>query len=652
MKILQISTYDIRGGAARATYRLHRGLRNMGQSCHMLVKYKDTDDPSVSSVAEDRGADSDNTAFFMEIPIQEHYINARRTDLSNTMFSLPYPGYDVSMLERVQDADIINLHWISQFQSPITLHHLFGLNKPIVWTLHDQWAFTGGCHYSAGCTGYRSHCRECPQLSYDPFFLPEAVLRDKEDLLKNANLTIVTPSRWMGHCVEESQLFKSSTVRVIANSLETELYSPIPKSEAKKRWGIPDNAVTFLFGAIDGAEKRKGFTELVNAIKFCQQNDLFCELLRKNQVKLISFGNPNHKIESTGIPFLSLGRLKTDEDIRDAFSAADIFLFPSLEDNLPNTVLESMSCGTPVVAFNVGGVPEMVSDGVTGHLVEPFDIRQMGDKIVSLSLDPDKRRSMGNACRKRVISDYALDVQAKNYLALYEELLHESSRLAPQPPSNSRPANGVEHKALMAKKQVMAPLDTSMGSQFRGIYDSILFQALKSFSPHAHKLWRISESDRANRLSQVKNLTRLLESCETDREARLRQINELTTLLETCEADRSARLDEINRLAARKGAKIMDSMMGKDKQDMKSCQTELAHQFELQELESELQTKNSEIETLKQQLQRETRKAQKAESHWHALENTQVVRKARRLGLIRQKSIDLTIKDEKKINIE
>ena len=617
MKILQISTYDIRGGAARATYRLHRGLRGMDQDSCMLVRYKETDDDFVSAVAQEQ--ETDENAFFLEVPIQEQYINAHRTDISNTLFSLPYPGYDISGSPLVQNADIINLHWVSQFQSPVTLKHIFALGKPVVWTLHDQWAFTGGCHYSTGCGGYQSSCKECPQLANDPFSLPEAILHDKEDLFQNANLTIVTPSRWMGRCARESRLFKSLRVEVIANSLETDLYSPLPKDQAKKCLEIPDDAVTFLFGAIDGTEKRKGFVELVGAMKFCLENEFFKELLRKDQLRLLCFGSPNDQLESMGIPVVSLGRLGTDEEIRNAYSAAEIFLLPSLEDNLPNTILESMSCDTPVVAFDVGGVPDMVTDGVHGLLVKAFDIEQMGKAIVSLALDADKRLSMGKAGREKAISDYALDVQAGNYLKLYDDLLHQDQPSRPDTKSSARSTDGMENNVVIPSAPTQASLDTTLDPCFRAVYDNVLFQALKSYAPYVHKQWNLSELDRVKRLKQVKRLTRLLESCEIDREARLQQVNELTTLLKTCETDRAARLDQINSLT--KMLKIK-----KFKKQLEEC--------------------FSEIEGLKKQLHHKTQRALVAEQGWQALESTQVVRKARKLGLIKLEKMDFLKNDE------
>ncbi|MFH1950485.1 MAG: glycosyltransferase, partial [Pseudomonadota bacterium] len=248
MKILQISTYDIRGGAARASYRLHKGLREIRQDCRMLVRYKDSEDDDVFCVSPKDPQEKDDQRFFLDVVVQGQYINAHRTDMSNTIFSLPYSGLDLSTLPMIKAADIINLHWVARYQSLLTLNRLFSLGKPVVWTLHDQWAFTGGCHYAAGCRKYRTDCMGCPQLDDDSFNLPAAILKDKQALFEGADITIVTPSRWMAECAKESHLFKDLRVEVIPNSLETDLYTPSPKAEAKRKLGLEGDTVTLLFG--------------------------------------------------------------------------------------------------------------------------------------------------------------------------------------------------------------------------------------------------------------------------------------------------------------------------------------------------------------------------------------------------------------------
>jgi len=535
MKILQISTCDINGGAARATYRLHRGLQEIGQDCRMLVRHKESQDDSVVLADAEEMPENPNEDFFLSDIIQPYYIDSNQTELSNTLFSLSYPGYDLSELPFVRTADVINLHWVAQYQSLVTLHRLFSLGKPVVWTLHDQWAFTGGCHYSAGCEKYQADCVECPQLRDDPFNLPAAILKDKLEIFKNADLTIVTPSRWMASCARKSKLFKGLRIEVIPNSLETNIYTPLPKPEAKEEIGISPETITMLFGAVDGSEKRKGFFELVNAIKFCLNEDVFQKLLNDDKIRLVCFGRPSHELESIGIPFVALGHLDSDEKIRSAYSAADIFLLPSLEDNLPNTILESMSCGTPVVAFDVGGLPDMVINGVTGQLVPLSDTRKMGETIIDLIQKPDLRKSMGKEGRKRAEKEYSLSVQAGPYSDLYKDM-HPSNKAAFQTVS-AESAVDAAWCDVRKKEPLFVPVTTEIGPSFREIYDQVLMKALRSIPVALNIIDGRYDS-------QVKQIQEL----HVHLEARLVKIHALTGMLKVAEADRAAGKREIEGL--------------------------------------------------------------------------------------------------------
>jgi len=194
MKVVHISTYDTAGGAARAAYRLHRGLRDGGVDSRMLVRYKRSDDPFVATAAPGTASKEEEQAFFCQAAIQDQAINANRTEISNTLFSISYPGYDLSAASLIREADVIHLHWICYYQSPMTIKSLLDLGKPVVWTLHDQWAFTGGCHYSAGCSGYERGCEACPQLRDDPFGLAAALLSDKKELRMTNSADFVLPA--------------------------------------------------------------------------------------------------------------------------------------------------------------------------------------------------------------------------------------------------------------------------------------------------------------------------------------------------------------------------------------------------------------------------------------------------------------------------
>lgn len=417
MKIVQINYSDIGGGAARAAYRLHKGLLQIGESSKMIVKDKLSNDSEVVAVRQP----PTNSIFKKDI---QNFINTHRTPLSNTIFSLSYPGVDLSGLNDVASADIINLHWVAYFyQSPTTLKKLFGTRRPVVWTLHDQWAFTGGCHYSAGCENYKSRCENCPQLSDTLYNLPSKVLQDKIDLFYGANLTIVTPSLWLQECARESALFKKCRVEAIPNSLETDIFIPRDKLEAKKKVGIEPNITTLLFGAENGREKRKGFNELLLAIERCKADARFAALLSRKKIKLLLFGNPGEELIKTGLPIHSLGYVNSDTRLADIYSAADVFILPSLEDNLPNTMLESMSCGTPVTAFGVGGMRDLIKDGVTGKLAAHGSTQELGEAILDLVFHEDVLRQMSKNCRMLIQEKYRLDIQANSYLDLYKELI-------------------------------------------------------------------------------------------------------------------------------------------------------------------------------------------------------------------------------------
>src|ERR1041385_8424601 len=259
MKSALISTYDVRDGASIAAHRLNVGLRQLGIDSKMIVLYKNSSDDAVIQFERSESPERAFEEFLLSKVLQTGYIDSHRTDLSNTMFSIPCAGHDLLATPDVYEADVINLHWVAQYQSITSIKRLLDSGKPVVWTLHDQWAFTGGCHYSAGCEGYASNCRPCPQLAEDPAELPAAVLRDQLELFEGASFTLVTPSGWLARTAKRSKLFKNTRTEVIPNSLDTDSFSPVPKSEAKKQFGIESDVITLLFGARDGTEMRKGF---------------------------------------------------------------------------------------------------------------------------------------------------------------------------------------------------------------------------------------------------------------------------------------------------------------------------------------------------------------------------------------------------------
>ncbi|MBD1912360.1 MULTISPECIES: glycosyltransferase family 4 protein [unclassified Leptolyngbya] len=456
MKVALLSTNDVDGGAARATYRLHLGLQQIGVESSLVVRSKRSPDPQV--YATDTVYSEEYVRRMGLAAIQSVFIDQDRSDLTNTLFSLPYPGVDLSQFPQVMGADVIHLHWVSRFQSVTTLQRLLQLGKPAVWTLHDCSAFTGGCHYPAGCDRYQTTCHACPQLAENPADLPAYLLRDKLALLQSP-ITVVTPSQWLADCARQSALFRQQRIEVIPYGLETDVFRPWPKGEAKRALELDEGAIALLIGANNGNEQRKGFLPLFKALQQCRANPQFESLIEAGKVTLLCFGAPSEDLETLQIPVRSFGTIDSDETLSQLYAAADLFILPSLEDNLPNTMLEAMACGTPVIAFASGGIPDAVPDGQTGALVPPGDLEALAQAIVTLTLAPEQRQTLGETARRHVEANYALTLQAERYQALYADL--------PSPPLVERsPAD-----------RDMS-LDTSMGPHFATLYPDLAQEAL------------------------------------------------------------------------------------------------------------------------------------------------------------------------------
>jgi len=421
--IVCIGNNDIIGGASRAAFRLFKGLKAIGKPCKYVVGWKHSNDPDVIEASYDQLFKGDHPDMIFSSLVRENYIESNRTSLTNTFFSFTYPGYPVAGHDVIKSADIVNLHWIEHYLTSVSISQLGTGYKPLVWTLHDQRPFTGGCHYAAGCERFMDAlCSDCPQLLHDPYRLPNAVLKDKIDLFKNLNLTVVTPSQWLAREARKSALFKNNRIEVIPNSIETEIYKPKSKRAAKQKIGIDPDAVTFLFAAVDSKEERKGYKYLLQALELARVNQDFGQLIEKGKIHIICMGMPDESIKQFNIPIYHTKYLIDDEEIVNVYNASDLYILPSTEDNLPNGILESMACSIPVIAFNIGGIPDLVDD-LTGRLVEARNIEKLAESILELSLNEKLRKELGERCRKKIESMFMIETQAVKYAKLFEDIL-------------------------------------------------------------------------------------------------------------------------------------------------------------------------------------------------------------------------------------
>ena len=419
MNISIINTRDSGGGASKAAFRLHKGLRKIGFNSKMLVRYKKSQNEHVIPIIPSGSLYKGEADIFNAI--QRYFIDQNRTDISNTLFSFPYPGYDISSMEIICSSDVLNLHWVHSYQSIETISKLLTLDKPVVWTLHDQEPFTGGCHYSSGCKRYEKGCRNCPQLNFEYLDIPYNILKNKMANFDMKNLVIVTPSNWLAKCSSKSKLFSRIRTEIIPNSIEIDIFRPVSKHDAKISLDLDPNSKVLLFGA-DIDEKRKGFKKLLESLNILYYRIKSNNLRNNESIQLMCFGNLDDLSHQLPFPIKNLGYIDSELNLTKVYSAADIFLLPSIEDNLPNTILESMACGTPVVGFNIGGIPDILQNNHNGYLIDPFNIDDFANAIDDLLFNDNKRISMGKACINIIKNNYCLEIQAKRYADLFSDL--------------------------------------------------------------------------------------------------------------------------------------------------------------------------------------------------------------------------------------
>lgn len=368
MKIVLLSTSDISGGAAIAASRMAVALRKQVHEVHQLVLFKKSKDAFVQAVAAE--------SWFVERLRDAQYLFTQKL-LVKPGYQLsfnPWNGYDVSKHPLVQAADVIQLHWINHgFLGMPQLKALFTLQKPVFWHMHDYWAFTGGCHYPGSCRKFETGCGFCPALRKPSEQDATALqLLAKRELYRINQPTLVGASAWLTREAEKSYLASYAKVVHIPNPIDTSFYATVAEDSLRMRLGIKPDEKVLLFAAMNTADVRKGFRELTEALGHLKKN-------RDWPIRILVAGKTNLPA-NLPYPVNYLGALNIHE-MRAAYQAADVFVIPSLEENLPNTVLEALASGTPVAGFDVGGIREMVTQGRTGYLGNKEDPKTLSAAI-------------------------------------------------------------------------------------------------------------------------------------------------------------------------------------------------------------------------------------------------------------------------------
>jgi glycosyltransferase involved in cell wall biosynthesis len=414
LNIVHFSTTDTLGGAAQATYKLHKELLKQGLHSTLFVRNIVSTKPE--SVKILRRVD---TLYENKIkPRIQKYVYKQLKAKYEIPKHIPFswntylPKYNISIKE-IEEADIVSLYWIGEFLSPKIIANF---KQPIVWRLSDIWPFSGGCHYPGSCTNYSSGCGNCHYLkhpSHNDF--TKKLNKLKYELWKPLDITIAAPSNWIAELAAQSTIFQNRTIQVIKTGVDHHHFKPIEKSTLREVFNISKDKILILFGANSANDDRKGIKYLIEALSYFPKQD------RKDIALGIFGGNYHQSIDDMGFDIHYFGYVN-ETFLPIIYNLSDIFIAPSLEENLPNTVIEAMACGVPPISFRVGGLPDLIEHGKNGSLAIPKDASDLYQCIQYSLLNKEK---LGFEARKTIIDEFTQEKQAREYISLYKSILNK-----------------------------------------------------------------------------------------------------------------------------------------------------------------------------------------------------------------------------------
>ena len=413
-----INTYDDIGGAAKASTRILKSISNTNNiDISLLVRNKSLDEINVLSF----------NSFFSKLfnfilPFLDRLPLKFYKNKKNHFWNIGW-FYNFVLFRKVKsiNPDIIQLNWVSEGFVPIIF--LKNIHKPIVWRLSDSWAFTGGCHIHSECNNYTKECGKCPQLNSNRSSdITRQTWKLKNNAWKNCDITIVAPSNWMAECVKSSSLFKDRKIVVIYPGVDTSIFRPRDKSKIKKELNLSVDKRYIVFGAIKATEDiNKGFHLLKKALILLKQ-----KLKDDSNVEILIIGaSPTKNPINLGFEINYVGRINDDITLALYYSIAELFVLPSLKDNSPNTVIESLACGIPVVAFAACGALDMIEHKSNGYLAEPYSVQDLSNGLEwILNRNQEEYIRLNESARLMALNKFDIENKAIEYLELYKQVLN------------------------------------------------------------------------------------------------------------------------------------------------------------------------------------------------------------------------------------
>ncbi len=410
MKVLHLWKGDsgqYGGGGSVAMHRLHSSLIEAGMDSKILCERKTTESPQVQVFQRSPSSK------IVEKLLEQITLRLGLNDIQRLS------SFKLKQHEAYLDTNILHFHGFHGFINYLALPALTR-DKPAVFTLHDMWALTGHCSYSYDCERWKIGCGQCPSLDIHP-----AIKRDgtriewklKDWTYRQTHLAIICPSKWMAEQAKQSPLINRFPIHHIPHGINTEILQPLDPQQCRSQLGIPLSKKVLLFAAVNLSDYRKGSDLLIKALQSLPES-------LKTETILLVFGKETEiNAETFGIPLYHLGYLSDDRSKAVAYSAADLFLFPTRADVLGLVSIESQACGTPVVSFKVGGVPDHVHPGITGYLAEPENAQDFRDGIIQLlEDDEDLRHQMSQQCRAITVQEYNSKLSTQRHIEMYRKL--------------------------------------------------------------------------------------------------------------------------------------------------------------------------------------------------------------------------------------
>ncbi len=420
MRVLIINTTERQGGPAIAAFRLTEALKNNGIKAKMLVRQKSTD--RVTTVQTERKFVDYLSVLWERLSVALH-MHLRRNSIYT--IDLGHSGGDITELPEFRQADVIHLHWINGGMLSLrSVEKIVASGKPIVWTLHDMWPFTGVCHYAHECDHYTDYCHDCPQLSsrksHDVAF---RIFNHKNTLLGKADIQFVACSHWLGNMATNSRLLHGRKIACIPNPINTNLFCPRPKHPARTRLGLPTDKRLIIFSSHTFTDERKGYHYFKEALKLI--NKRHPEWRDKLGIVLIGKDITPSMYQDLPFNVYPLNYIANEKQIAEIYNAIDILAIPSLQDNLPNTVMEAMACGVPCIGFNVGGIPEMIDHLHNGYVAEYKNVSDFATGIHWLLTEGEYDILSREAARKAA-NTYSEGSVAMKYISIYNRITNRN----------------------------------------------------------------------------------------------------------------------------------------------------------------------------------------------------------------------------------